>query len=51
MATSYEKIYGNLLPKFRDYDIPIMTEDEVKELLHDFYPSHLFFPCMRKRFK
>lgn len=36
MYTSYEKIYENLLPKFRSYDIPIMTTDEVKDYLHDF---------------
>lgn len=36
MPTPYEKIYENLLPKFRSHDIPIMTEDEVKEYLHDF---------------
>ena len=36
MATSYEKIYENLLPKFRSYEIPIMTEEEVKEYLHDY---------------
>lgn len=36
MATPYEKIYSNLLPKFRDYEIPLMTEDEVKQLLNDF---------------
>lgn len=36
MPTPYEKIYENLLPKFRDYDIPIMSIDEVKDYLHDF---------------
>lgn len=34
--TSYEKIYENLLPKFKNFDIPIMTIQEVKELLHDY---------------
>ena len=38
MATPYEKIYENLLPKFRDYEIPLMTEDEVKDLLNDYIP-------------
>lgn len=49
MATSYEKIYSNLLPKFRDYDIPIMTEDEVKELLHDFFVPAIssFHVCIK----
>ena len=36
MATPYEKIYESLLPKFRDYEIPFMSADEVKEYLHDF---------------
>lgn len=36
MPTPYEKIYENLLPKFRDYDIPIMSVDEVKDYLHDY---------------
>ena len=36
MSTPYEKIYANLLPKFKDYDIPLYTEDEVKEALHDY---------------
>lgn len=36
MTTPYEKIYENLLPKFRSYEIPFMSPDEVKEYLHDF---------------
>ena len=36
MATSYEKIYENLLPKFRSYEIPLMSTEEVKDYLHDF---------------
>lgn len=36
MATPYEKIYENLLPKFRSYEIPFMSPDEVREYLHDF---------------
>lgn len=36
MPTPYEKIYENLLPKFRSYEIPIMTTDEVKDCLHDY---------------
>ena len=31
MSTPYEKIYENLLPKFRSYEIPLMTTEEVKE--------------------
>lgn len=36
MATSYEKLYENLLPKFRSYEIPLMSTEEVKDYLHDF---------------
>ena len=36
MTTPYEKIYANLLPKFRSYEIPLMTEEEVKEYLQDY---------------
>ena len=39
MATSYEKIYENLLPKFRSYEIPLMSTEEVKDYLHDFLIS------------
>ena len=36
MPTSYEKLYENLLPKFRSYEIPLMSTEEVKDFLHDF---------------
>lgn len=36
MHTPYEKLYDNLLPKFRSYEIPLMTTEEVKDYLHDF---------------
>jgi len=49
MPTPYEKIYENLLPKFRDYDIPVMSTDEVKEYLHDFLvPAIAKFHVCRK---
>ena len=49
MPTPYEKIYENLLPKFRDYDIPMMTIDEVKDYLHDFLtPAISRFHVCRK---
>lgn len=49
MPTPYEKIYANLLPKFQSYDIPLMTEDEVKDLLHDFIiPAVARFHVCRK---
>ena len=39
MPTPYEKIYENVLPKFKSYDILKMTENEVKEYLHDYLIS------------
>ena len=49
MSTSYEKIYENLLPKFRSYEIPMMTENEVEEQLHDFLiPAIARFHICRK---
>lgn len=49
MSTSYNKIYANLLPKFQSYDIPLMTEEEVKEYLHDFFiPAISRFHVCRK---
>ena len=52
MATPYEKIYENLLPKFRSYEIPFMTPDEVKEYLHDFLvPATAKFQHCRKDLK
>lgn len=34
--TSYEKIYEACLKKFKNFDIPLMEEDEVKSFLYDF---------------
>lgn len=49
MATPYEKLYENLLPKFRDYEIPLMTTEEVKDYLHDFLiPAISKFHVCRK---
>lgn len=49
MATPYTAIYDNLLPKFRSYEIPLMTADEVKEYLHDFIiPAITRFHICRK---
>lgn len=49
MATPYEKIYENLLPKFRSYEIPLMSVDEVKDWLHDFLvPAISRFHVCRK---
>ena len=49
MATSYEKIYDNLLPKFRSYEIPLMSTEEVKDYLYDFLiPAISRFHVCRK---
>lgn len=49
MATSYEKIYDNLLPKFRSYEIPLMSTEEVKDYLHDYLiPAISRFHVCRK---
>lgn len=48
-TTSYEKLYENILPKLRSYDIPIMTEEEVKATFHDFLiPAITRFHICRK---
>ena len=52
MATPYEKLYENLLPKFRSYEIPLMTTEEVKDYLHDFLiPAISRFHVCRKDLK
>ena len=49
MYTSYEQLYANLLPKFRSYDIPLMTTEQVKDYLHDFLiPAISRFHVCRK---
>lgn len=49
MATSYEKLYENLLPKFRSYEIPLMSAEEVKDYLHDYLiPATSRFHVCRK---
>ena len=49
MPTSYEKLYENLLPKFRSYEIPLMSTEEVKDFLHDFLiPALSRFHVCRK---
>jgi hypothetical protein len=49
MATSYEKLYENLLSKFRSYEIPLMSTEEVKDYLHDFLiPATSRFHVCRK---
>ena len=49
MYTSYEQLYDNLLPKFRSYEIPLMTTEEVKDYLHDYIiPAISRFHVCRK---
>lgn len=49
MATPYEKIYENLLPKFCSYEIPLMSTEEVKDYLHDYLiPAIARFHVCRK---
>lgn len=49
MSTPYEKIYENLLPKFRSYEIPLMSTEEVKDFLHDYLiPAISRFHVCRK---
>ena len=49
MATPYERLYENLLPKFRSYEIPLMSTEEVKDYLHDFLiPAVSRFHVCRK---
>ena len=49
MSTPYEKIYENLLPKFRSYEIPMMNADEVRDYLRDYLiPATAKFHVCRK---
>lgn len=49
MSTPYEKIYENLLPKFRSYEIPMMNTDEVRDYLRDYLvPAIAKFHVCRK---
>lgn len=49
MSTPYEKLYENLLAKFRSYEIPLMSTEEVKDYLHDFLiPAISKFHVCRK---
>lgn len=52
MPTPYERLYENLLPKFRSYEIPLMTTDEVKSELHDYLlPAIVRFHVCKKNLK
>ena len=34
--TPYNKLYANLLPKFKSYEIPSMKVEEIEDMLHDY---------------
>lgn len=49
MGTPYVVIYSNVLAKFRSWEIPLMTEEQVKEHLHDYLvPAVTKFHVCRK---
>ena len=49
MYTSYEEIYEDFLPKTRNYDFLAMSEEELKEHLHDYLvPAIARFHVCRK---
>jgi len=49
MATPYSSLYDSVLPKFKDFDIPIMTVEEVYEMLHDYLrPAIVSFHICKK---
>lgn len=49
MPTSYERIYEGFLPKLQSYEIYKMTEDDVKDCLHDYLVSAIpkFHVCRK----
>jgi hypothetical protein len=49
MATPYESLYSNILPKFKDFDIPVMTIEDVYEMLHDYLRPAIvsFYSCKK----
>lgn len=49
MPTSYEAVYEGSLSKFRSYEIAEMSEEEVKEQLHDYLDAAIskFHVCRK----
>ena len=49
MATSYEKIYERVFPKFKDFDIPLMEEKDVEIMFHNYLSSSIsmFYNCKK----
>ena len=52
MATSYETLYSNLLPKFQSYEIASLDKEAIKELLYDYIASAItkFHICRNNLF-
>lgn len=49
MSTPYERLYEGFLPKLQSYDIYEMTEDDVRDSLHDYLLSAIpkFHVCRK----
>lgn len=49
MSTPYERLYEGFLPRLQSYDIYEMTEDDVRDSLHDYLLSAIpkFHVCRK----
>lgn len=47
--TPYNKLYANLLPKFKNYDIPLMNIEEIEDMLKDYLVPAIarFHVCLK----
>ena len=47
--TPYSKLYSNLLPKFKDFNIPLMEINEIEEMLKDYLIPAItrFYVCAK----
>lgn len=47
--TPYNKLYANLLPKFKNYDIPLMSIEEIEDMLKDYLVPAItrFHVCLK----
>ena len=47
--TPYSKLYSNLLPKFKDFNIPLMEINEIEEMLKDYLIPAItrFYVCVK----
>lgn len=52
MPTPYTKLYEYLLPKFTDYDLPLISEEDIKEYLKDYISPAIsqFHTCAKNLF-